>query len=320
MRQKAVLMLLLACVMGAAAVLLARGWLERQTQPTVVVETQKPAPQTTQTTVVVAKLPLKFGEDLNRQNLRVMPWPSDSVPDGSFASIEEVLAGNEHRVALRDIGVNEMVLKSRVSGFGGRATLSAMVGSEKRAVTIRVNDVQGVAGFVLPGDRVDVLFTRSPDSPQDTSGKASPVTDVLLQNVSVLAVDQMADNQKDKPMLAKAVTVEVATADAQKLTLAAQVGTLSLMLRNYGNAAIDTAGTVTVGSLLADARAPAGAPGPALPERSTHSVRIYRGIDESVQEVTPEALRRQAPKPAAPKPRSDAVAWAPATSSPRVTP
>ena len=108
-----------------------------------------------------------------------------------------------------------------------------------KAVTIRVNDVEGVAGFVLPGDRVDVVLTRQQD-------KSRAATDVVLQNVRVLAVDQIADERTDKPSLAKAVTLEVEVTAAQKLALAATVGTLSLVLRKAGEAAAASTRRITL--------------------------------------------------------------------------
>jgi pilus assembly protein CpaB len=109
------------------------------------------------------------------------------------------------------------------STTGERATLSAVVDDGMRALSVRINDVLGVAGFVLPGDRVDILLTRK------------SFTDILLQNVKVLAIDQIADERVEKPSLAKTATLEVNTIDAQKLTLAQTVGSLSLALRAAGS-------------------------------------------------------------------------------------
>ena len=114
-----------------------------------------------------------------------------------------------------------------------------------RAVTIRVNDVEGVAGFVLPGDRVDVALTRQVD-------KNAATTDVVLQNTRVLAIDQTADERTDKPSIVKAVTLEVDTASAQKLALAASVGTLSLMLRKAGEATTEATLRITPTDLVSD--------------------------------------------------------------------
>jgi pilus assembly protein CpaB len=111
-----------------------------------------------------------------------------------------------------------------------------------KAVTIRVNDVEGVAGFVLPGDRVDVMLTRQQD-------KIVAASDVVLQNVRVLAVDQIADERADKPSVAKAVTLEVEVASAQKLALAATVGTLSLALRKAGESTALNTRRITLSDL-----------------------------------------------------------------------
>jgi pilus assembly protein CpaB len=124
---------------------------------------------------------------------------------------------------LSPIEANEPVLSWKVTGPGERATLSAVVDDGMRAMSVRINDVLGVAGFVLPGDRVDILLTRK------------SFTDILLQNVKVLAIDQIADERVEKPSLAKTATLEVNTIDAQKLTLAQTVGSLSLALRAAGS-------------------------------------------------------------------------------------
>src|SRR5205085_8641957 len=123
---------------------------------------------------------------------------------------------------------NEPVLATKLTGPGQRATLSAVLHEGMKAVTVRVSDIEGVAGFVLPGDRVDILLTRRADK--------NGTTDVVLQNTRVLAIDQLADERADKPAVVKAVTLEVDTVAAQKLTLASQVGTLSLALRKAGEA------------------------------------------------------------------------------------
>jgi pilus assembly protein CpaB len=117
-----------------------------------------------------------------------------------------------------------------------------MLGDGMKAVTIRVNDVEGVAGFVLPGDRVDVMLTRQQD-------KNAAASDVVLQNVRVLAVDQVADERTDKPSVAKAVTLEVEVMSAQKLALSATVGTLSLALRKAGEATAATTRRITLSDL-----------------------------------------------------------------------
>ncbi len=147
------------------------------------------------------------------------------VAAGAFAKIAELTSGR--RVVVLPMEANEAVLASKITGPGQRATLSAVLGEGMKAVTIRVNDVEGVAGFVLPGDHVDVVLTRQSD-------KDNASNDVIVQNVRVLAVDQQADARSEKAAVAKAVTVEVDETDAQKLSLAAAVGTMSLLLRKAG--------------------------------------------------------------------------------------
>lgn len=182
-----------------------------------------------QTTLVVAARPIGFGEPLTPEVLRAQAWPLAAQPAGAFHTVAEATAG-PRRVALGPIAANEPVLAGRISGPGGRATLSGVIRAGMRASTIRVNDVFGVAGFVLPGDFVDVLVTRT----EARAGGASAGdmrTDLLLQSVRVLAVDQLANENKNDPVVAKAATIEVTPEQAQKVALAAQVGTLSLALR-----------------------------------------------------------------------------------------
>jgi pilus assembly protein CpaB len=151
--------------------------------------------------------------------------------------------GSGRRVVLTAIEANEAVLSSKITGPGQRATLSATLQDGMKAVTIRVNDVEGVAGFVLPGDRVDVALTRQMD-------KGAATTDVVLQNTRVLAIDQTADERNDKPSVVKAVTLEVDTAAAQKIALAASVGTLSLMLRKAGEVVSETTRRISLVDLV----------------------------------------------------------------------
>jgi pilus assembly protein CpaB len=206
--------------MGATAVFLTRGWLEQNTpEPVVITQVE----QVEKSTVVVAKRDLFFGDQLLEPYLEEVEWPADLVPEGTYTDIDDLLA--EDRVVTRQIAAGEPVFTTRLSGENGRASLSTVVASEMRAVTISVNDILGVAGFVLPGDRVDIQLTREIDEGQ-------PATEVLLQNVKVLGIDQNANDQAEEPQVARAVTLEVTPYQSQKLVLASQVGTLSLTLRN----------------------------------------------------------------------------------------
>jgi pilus assembly protein CpaB len=269
MRRSAIAMLALALILGVVSVLLARDWLVRQAR-------NGSAPQNAQTaTVVIAKRPINYGDEIQREYLAEMAWPAGAQPEGSFATIDEILAGEDKRVALRSVQANEPLLKSKVSGFGQRATLSAVIDGEKRAVTIRVNDVIGVAGFVLPGDRVDVLLTRE-------TGEDNHETDVILQKVRVLGVDQEASDAKDRPAVARAVTLEVTPQEAQKLALAGQVGSMTLALRNGTGDEVADVGTIRIRDLI---RAPKAAE---ARQTGMTTVNVVRALARTPTEVRAE--------------------------------
>jgi pilus assembly protein CpaB len=233
----------LAVVFGALAVAASHSWLSQQA------DAQKRAfeaqnRQTEMSTIVVAGSALRFGSKLSSTVLSEIPWPADSMPQGAFASISELLDEGD-RVALAPVDPNEPILATDITGPGQRATLSALIDEGMRAVTVRVDDVNGVAGFVLPGDRVDVILTQHS---RDGTGQAV----VVLQSVRVLAIDQMADARAEEPDIAKAVTLEVDTPSAQKIALAASVGTLSLVLRRAGELVAENTRSITLGDLGAD--------------------------------------------------------------------
>lgn len=237
-------MIVVALVFGALAVFVAQSWLNSQNDARLK---NVPAPVAVKTrTIVVASAPLRFGIEMNARNLREVPWPDNAIPDGAFASIDALLSAGK-RMVLTAIAENEPVLASKITGPGQRATLSAVLTPGMKAVTVRVNDIEGVAGFVLPGDRVDILLTRNISSERGTNTSSS--SDVVLQNVRVLAIDQIADDRLDKPAVVKAVTLEVEMAEGQKLSLAASLGTLTLALRKAGDQAAQPVRQITAEDL-----------------------------------------------------------------------
>ena len=225
MRASTFVMIGFAVVFGLLAVFIANVWLNNQAnqRAKTIESTAKPA---VTKTIVVAKQALRFGTELNASQLAEVPWAADAIPAGAFTKVSDVLSQGR-RVVLAAIEPNEPVLALKITGPGQRATLSALVKPGMKAVTIRVNDVEGVGGFVLPGDHVDVVLTRQIDKGQAT-------TEVVLQNTRVLAVDQSADERTAKAAVAKSVTLEVTTVEAQKVWLASSVGSLSLLLRKAG--------------------------------------------------------------------------------------
>ncbi len=231
----------LAVLCGGLAVFVSRSWLDMQANQRLSEMDQTSRP-VAERTIVVADQPLRFGNPVRENLLREVSWPADAIPAGAFERITDLLDG-EPRSVLSPIERNEPVLAAKVTGPGQRGTLSAVIDDGMRAVTVRVNDVAGVAGFILPDDRVDVLLTRRTESGDN-------VAEVILQGVRVLAVDQTADQRREDPTLAKAVTLEVGTRAAQKVALASTVGTLSLVLRRAGDSDGEVTRTVTLNDLV----------------------------------------------------------------------
>jgi pilus assembly protein CpaB len=229
-----------AVLFGLLAVFLAQTWLNNQEAARMKsLEANRKAPPP-ERTIVVAARPLRFGEQLTATALRELPWPQNAMPAGAFGSIADLTAAK--RVVLSPIETNEAILASEITGPGQRATLSAVLDPGMTAVTVRVNDVEGVAGFVLPGDHVDVVLTRQGE-------KNTAATDVVIEDAKVLAIDQLADQKTDKPSVVKAVTLEVNVTDGEKIALASTVGTLSLLLRKAGDIADEVSRRVTPADL-----------------------------------------------------------------------
>ena len=218
--------------LGLIAAQAGHAWLNREVAARMQgleAHMKKNAPTPTLATLVVAASPMRFGTLLTAANLREAPWPAASMPKDGFAHVSDLFKDGKTRVALNAIEPNEPILGSQITGPGQKANLASIISKGMKAITIRVDEVIGVAGFVLPGDRVDVLLTHK----LTPRGAAS---DVIEQNLKVLAIDQTVDDPNAKPAVAHAVTLEVTTPQAQKLILAQSVGNLTLVLRPIGAA------------------------------------------------------------------------------------
>ncbi len=209
-----------AVVLGLVAVYLANVFL---------VSSESNKADTATTRVAVASIPLDFGTDVSADKIRFVDYPSSAVPAESFHAIAQLFPAGQKRVALMRINANEPILANKISGAGQGASIASLLPEGKRAAAVRINDVSGVGGFVQPNDSVDVLITR-----QVGDGNQQ-ITDVLLQNVRVMALDQNAKGEDGKVAVAKTATLEVDQLGAQKLALAQGVGSLSLVLRRPGD-------------------------------------------------------------------------------------
>lgn len=184
------------------------------------------APAMETTKVAVAIKPLKYGQILNPKMIKFVEFPKDSAPKNSFATEEQLFGDkSENRVVLRAIEVNEPILTSKITGFGERATISGQLTPGMRAFTIRIDTVSGVAGLLLPNDHVDIFLTRK--------GERGLSTNLIEQNVKIIAVDQFSDQDATRARVARTATVEVSPDQAARLALAQQVGKISLSLRQF---------------------------------------------------------------------------------------
>lgn len=217
-------MLALSLLIGVVAVVVMARWMN-----------EKAALSTTG--VVVAAQDIPLGTRLAPEQLKVVAWPSGSKPSGTFNDIQKV----NTRVLNASVQVGEPVLESRLAPIGSKGGLSALIPAGKRAVSVKVKEESGVAGFALPGNYVDVLV-----SAQDENGR--PTSRIVLQRILVLAIAQEANRDETKPKLVNAVTLEVTPAEAEQLDLARSIGQLSLALRNQ----VDMADAATGGAHLSD--------------------------------------------------------------------
>lgn len=270
--------LAVAIFLGLGAVVLAQLWLGRQRQADVAT-----ASVAGTVPVVVASQPIARGAVIQPSAVKIVRFPQASAPAGALGAIADLSTGGA-RYALGPIVANEPILTTKITTPGGKVNMSASLTPGMRAVTFRANDVAGVAGFVLPGDRVDVLLTREAGG---ADGRANYQTQVVADNLKVLGVDQIDDETATKPVVVKAITLEVTPEQAQTISLAQAVGTVSLSLRQVSDQALVGKRLTTIAD-LGGYRAPAsglkgGAPrtrGPVtrVASASGPTISVTRGV------------------------------------------
>ncbi len=225
----------LAITFGATSYYAGNEYLDSQAQARLdQIESGNALSAASLTSVVVATRSLKFGETILADDLKLVPWPKDSMPEGTFNTVEAAL-GNGERKVIKSIEANEPLLAQKVTGQDGRAGLAGIISEGMRAVTIPVDTVRGVGGFVQPGDRVDIVFAQRDRKSGEQTAK------IIMEAVKVLSVDQQAESRTESAKVAQTVTLETDTDGAQRLALASEVGNLSLLLRGAGDeASIDS--------------------------------------------------------------------------------
>jgi len=271
------IMLLIALLAGAAAVVTASLLMQSQAKAS--------------SRIAIATMDVEIGARLSPEMLKLEDWPSGSIPPGAFTD----LAGLDTRVVKTSLTRGEPLLEGKLAPAGTKGGLSAVVTEGKRAMTVRVNDVVGVAGFALPGNYVDIMVnTQSEGSKRGEQDKA--ISKIVLERILVLAVAQESDRDGTKPKVVNAVTLEVDPAQAEMLDLARSVGSLSLVLRNQVDPKIAGTDGATKSSMLKD-EAPAPAPAavvvarhvaaapraPMAAPKRLDCVEVIRGVHKSTE-------------------------------------
>ncbi len=263
---RAIVMILLSVAAGVVAVVLAVRWMGEQASSNT-------------TSVVVATRDLDLGAPLAAAMLQEMPWPTGAIPSGSFKDAKKL----EGRVVRSPVFKGEPILEGKLTPEGTKGGLPSIIPNGKRAISVKVNEVVGVAGFALPGSFVDVMINTN-----DVKDKA--VSKIVLKRILVLAVAQEANRDDTKPKVVNAVTLEVTPEEAEKIDLARSIGTLSLVLRNP----IDRNETETIGvrreDLLAAVSAAAIKPAPAAAPAAPRPVA--RAVAASAVKAHPEPAKK----------------------------
>jgi pilus assembly protein CpaB len=275
---RAIVMILLSLIAGVAAVILAAQWVGQQ------------AAENT-TPVVVASRDLDLGTPLSPAMVQVVPWPSGAVPAGSFKELKQL----EGRVARSPAFKGEPILEAKLAPQGTKGGLNSIIPGGKRAISVRVNEVVGVAGFALPGSYVDIMVNTR-------DSKDSAVSKIVLKRILVLAVAQEANRDETKPKVVNAVTLEVTPEEAEKIDLARSIGSLSLVLRNsIDQQDMETAGVrrddllgkdkvMPVAQAAAASTRPVSKPrtasvaAPRPAPRITETVEVIRGVQKANSE------------------------------------
>lgn len=225
-------------------------------------------PQSSGSKVVVVEQPVEAGKAIAANQVKAIAWPGSAVPRDAFTRTTDV-AGRIARVPMIP---GEPVLPGKLAPIGSTGGLTSIIPEGKRAITVKVNEVVGVAGFALPGSYVDVLVGGKDENDQ-------PFSRTVLSRVKVLAVAQETAAEPDKPKVVSAVTLELSPNESEKLDLARNIGKLSLVLRNE----LDSGEINSAGARLPDivkpqvahatTPVPAVKPAPARPRQN-------RGIEE----------------------------------------
>ncbi len=213
-KKRTLMLLFLSLAMGVGAAWVANNWVRSQLVPEATADANM-------ANVIVAGLAIPFGTKIEANHLRTIEMPVSAVPGNAYTDSEQVVG----KIAKQALFQGEMMIPEKLADHEGGSTLAAVIQPKMRAITLRVNDVIGVAGFLLPGNRVDILATKQ-------TGRARAHTETVLKNIKVLAVDQTASTDKNEPVIVRAVTMEMTPEQTETLVSAQKEGGIQLTLRN----------------------------------------------------------------------------------------
>jgi pilus assembly protein CpaB len=259
-----------SALLGLGALFVAKVWLPNSSHgATRAAAGEMPAP--TLTPVVAAAGAVPFGQKLEAKNLTVIQMPAGAVPEGAYHSIQQVVGlDGGGPVTLTALVNHEPILPTKVSGGGAKPSVAATISPGMRAYTIKVNDVAGGGGHVLPGDRVDVLLVQEISDKGAVEGASATklfISTLVLQNVRVLGMDLIADPASTEKFPPKTATLEVGVLDAGKLAAAGEAGILSLSLRRSGATDVTEVRPMTLPEMLRSDRWAGVSPATAPPVR-----------------------------------------------------
>lgn len=266
---KALVVLAVAIIAGAGAVFMADRYMKQQGEAFGGAK------------VVVASKDLDLGTRLTPELMQAVDWPRGSVPEGSADGVDKLVT----RVVKTTIQRGEPILESRLAPVGTTGGLASVIEEGKRAMTVSVNEIVGVAGFALPGNYVDILVNTQDEKAKDPSKQISKI---VLERVLVLAVAQEASTDQTKPKVVSSVTFQVTPEEAEKIDLARSVGTLTLVLRNQ----VDTNAALTEGARkqeLLHGATMAEEPKPAEAEAAAPKVATKTVVKRVYVKKTPKA-------------------------------
>jgi pilus assembly protein CpaB len=291
MDRNKIILLVIALLIAVVTVVVARS----------MISTEASAPEEVkvQLQILVAAKDLPSGTLTKESDLRWQNWPADSKTDNMIVNISDdknTYIGTVVRAGIRE---GEPITKNNVLRPGEQGFLAAVLQPGKRAISVKITPVTGVAGLVFPGDRVDVILTHIVESPDDPQLKSRRISETMVHDARVLALDQTTDDQTKEPKLAEVATIEVSSKEAEKIALMADWGTVALVLRSVAGADLDnpaatTAKDNTNGVAISadalktgdhnytwDSDVSAALPGPPFDSNTVRKIQVQRGKETS---------------------------------------